>query len=64
MIINNHDSFFLGVTLQVKDRIMQEAVLAKFTQHRDIRKILLSTGDAILIEHTDRDSYWGDGGGI
>jgi hypothetical protein len=22
----------------------------------------LATGDAILIEHTDRDCYWGDGG--
>jgi ribA/ribD-fused uncharacterized protein len=46
----------------VKDAIMREAVLAKFTQHEDIRVILLGTGDALLVEHTANDSYWGDGG--
>lgn len=46
----------------IKDSIMEEAVLAKFTQHRDIRRILLQTGDAPLVEHTKSDSYWGDGG--
>lgn len=47
---------------QVKDEIMLEAVYTKFKQHKDIRKLLLETGNAILVEHTDRDSYWGDGG--
>ena len=47
---------------QVKEEIMYRAVLAKFTQHDDLREILLDTGDAILIEHTGNDSYWGDGG--
>lgn len=46
----------------VKDDIMREAVRAKFTQHKDLQKILLATGDAILVEHTVNDSYWGDGG--
>ena len=46
----------------VKDQIMLEAVRAKFTQHDDLKAILLSTGDAKLVEHTERDSYWGDGG--
>lgn len=46
----------------VKDDIMRKAVRAKFTQHDDLRDLLLSTGDAELIEHTARDSYWGDGG--
>lgn len=46
----------------VKDAIMREAVLAKFTQHDDIRAVLLSTGDARLVEHTKNDDYWGDGG--
>ncbi len=46
----------------VKDSIMHEAVLAKFTQHQDIREVLLGTGDAKLIEHTTNDNYWGDGG--
>ncbi|MDQ3798488.1 MAG: NADAR family protein [Acidobacteriota bacterium] len=47
----------------VKDDIMREALRAKFTQHEDLRKILLETGDAILVEHTTNDRYWGDGGG-
>jgi ribA/ribD-fused uncharacterized protein len=46
----------------VKDRIMLEAVRAKFIQHDDLRAILLGTGDARLVEHTANDSYWGDGG--
>ena len=45
-----------------KDEIMFEAVRAKFTQHEELRKILLATGDAEIIEHTGKDSYWGDGG--
>jgi N-glycosidase YbiA len=46
----------------VKDTIMHEAVVAKFTQHADLREILLATGDAKLVEHTENDDYWGDGG--
>jgi N-glycosidase YbiA len=46
----------------VKDAIMTEAVRAKFIQHPRLRELLLSTGDAHLIEHTRNDSYWGDGG--
>lgn len=47
---------------QVKDDVMREAVRAKFTQHEDCKSMLLSTGDAELIEHTTNDSYWADGG--
>jgi ribA/ribD-fused uncharacterized protein len=46
----------------VKDSIMHEAVLAKFTQHADLREALLATGDVEIIEHTGHDAYWGDGG--
>jgi ribA/ribD-fused uncharacterized protein len=46
----------------VKDRIMHEAVLAKFTQHTDLREKLLGTDDAMIVEHTENDRYWGDGG--
>src|SRR3954470_16959989 len=45
---------------QVKDAVMREAVLAKFTQHARLRELLLSTGDAALVEHTANDRYWGD----
>lgn len=47
---------------EVKDDIMREIVLAKFTQHEAARKTLLSTGSYTLVEHTRNDSYWGDGG--
>lgn len=47
---------------QVKDDIMREVVRAKFTQHPPLRELLISTGDAILVEHTANDFYWGDGG--
>jgi ribA/ribD-fused uncharacterized protein len=46
----------------VRDSIMHEAVLAKFTQHDDLREILLGTGNATIVEHTENDDYWGDGG--
>lgn len=47
---------------QVKDQIMYKALEEKFNQHPDICEKLLSTGNAILIEHTKNDSYWADGG--
>ncbi len=46
----------------VKDDIMREALRAKFTQHPQLRSLLLSTGDAEIIEHTANDRYWADGG--
>ncbi len=46
----------------VKDNVMRQAVLAKFTQHEELRKLLIETGDAKLVEHTVNDNYWGDGG--
>jgi ribA/ribD-fused uncharacterized protein len=46
----------------VKDEVMRCALRAKFTQHDQLRQLLLETGDAVLIEHTSNDSYWGDGG--
>ena len=47
----------------VKDDIMLKALRCKFTQHKDLRKLLWKTGDRELIEHTSNDSYWADGGG-
>jgi N-glycosidase YbiA len=46
----------------VKEAVMRAAVLAKFSQHADLRALLLATGDALLVEHTANDSYWADGG--
>lgn len=45
---------------QVKDKIMYEIVLAKFTQNDSLRIALLSTTDSELIEgNTWGDTYWG-----
>lgn len=41
---------------------MLTAVRAKFAQHEKLRRLLLDTGNAVLVEHTANDNYWGDGG--
>lgn len=46
----------------VKDDVMRKAVLAKFTQNPELRAELIATGEATLVEHTAKDSYWADGG--
>jgi N-glycosidase YbiA len=46
---------------KVKDDVMRKAVLKKFQTHEDIRELLLSTGDAELVEKTTGDYYWGCG---
>ena len=46
----------------VKDGIMKEILVCKFTQHEELKQLLLSTGTEKLVEHTSNDSYWGDGG--
>ena len=45
----------------VKDSVMYDVLMAKFTQHKDLKEILLSTGDAQLIEDSPVDYYWGCG---
>lgn len=47
---------------KVKDIVMYRAVRAKFTQYANLAQLLLSTGSAELVEHTENDNYWGDGG--
>lgn len=45
-----------------KVNVMREAVMAKFSQHEELQVLLLGTGDAKIVEHTENDDYWGDGG--
>ena len=45
-----------------KVSVMTDAVRAKFTQHEELRVLLLGTADAKIVEHTENDDYWGDGG--
>ena len=45
---------------QVKDEIMEDIVREKFSQNPNLKKQLLSTGDAQLIEGNSwNDCYWG-----
>ncbi len=46
----------------IKEEVMLKALYAKFCQHPLLRKELLMTGVNRIVEHTDNDSYWGDGG--
>jgi len=46
---------------QVKDEIMRQGVLKKFETHSDIREVLLSTGDELIVENSPVDYYWGCG---
>jgi N-glycosidase YbiA len=46
---------------EVKDDIMRTAVAHKFRGNEEIKQVLLSTGDAMLVENAPRDYYWGCG---
>lgn len=46
---------------EVKDDVMRTAVYHKFKSHPNIRDILLSTENEIIIENSPIDWYWGCG---
>eukprot|EP01121_Diplochlamys_sp_Union-15-3_P001698 TRINITY_DN11484_c0_g1_i1.p1 TRINITY_DN11484_c0_g1~~TRINITY_DN11484_c0_g1_i1.p1 ORF type:complete len:149 (-),score=27.55 TRINITY_DN11484_c0_g1_i1:10-456(-) len=46
---------------KVKDGVMKKGLEAKFTQHEDLKKILLDSGERPIVERNDADAYWGDG---
>jgi ribA/ribD-fused uncharacterized protein len=48
---------------EVKDDIMRIGIYNKFTQDRNLWEKLASTGTQELIERSEKDAYWGDGGG-
>jgi ribA/ribD-fused uncharacterized protein len=47
---------------EVRDSMMRKAVWTKFNQHPRLAAMLVETGDAEIVEHTENDAYWGDGG--
>lgn len=42
-------------------KFMDLVLWNKFNQHRDLKEELLATGDAELIENSDKDAFWGCG---
>ncbi|KAG8213140.1 hypothetical protein J3R82DRAFT_11546 [Butyriboletus roseoflavus] len=46
---------------QVNIQKMEIALRLKFTQHPDLKALLLGTGDADLVEDSPRDYFWGTG---
>lgn len=51
----------------VKDDIMYQAVLKKFTTHKTLKDRLLATGQQDIVENAPADYYWGcgaDGSGL
>lgn len=61
-IADNNKNIILPNFEQIKNDVMLNALRAKFTQHHDLRQVLLSTGEKPLIEHYMYDNYWADGG--
>lgn len=47
--------------LKVKDCYMYKALIYKFSQNEDLKQLLLDTGDAEIIEASNKDAYWGWG---
>jgi ribA/ribD-fused uncharacterized protein len=48
----------------LKERVMYDALLAKFSQHEDLKNLLLSTGNARLVHFGMRgEKYWGESKG-
>ena len=45
----------------IKDYIMYKAVYAKFSQNKNLKKLLLDTEPRVLYESTKTDKYWGIG---
>lgn len=47
---------------EVKEKIMFDGLILKFTQNPNLGKMLLETQESKLVEHTEKDKYWADGG--
>lgn len=45
---------------EIKDSVMEVAVVAKFTQYETLKELLLLTNKSEIFEHTKNDCYWGD----
>ncbi|OAX41488.1 DUF1768-domain-containing protein [Rhizopogon vinicolor AM-OR11-026] len=58
---HRHQKWVRSDWRQVNVEKMEVTLRLKFTQHADLRAMLLGTGDAELIEDSPRDYFWGIG---
>lgn len=65
---NPHEAFAVGRSYplrpdweHVKVEVMRKGVRAKFTQHLELKNILLSTGNHPLVQLKPSDDFWGTG---
>jgi ribA/ribD-fused uncharacterized protein len=60
--LGNHPDINLCPDWETKKiAIMTDALRAKFTQHPELREKLLATQDAVLMENSTKDYFWGTG---
>lgn len=57
----SRDETLKGDWDKIKNGVMAVAVRTKFETHQELKKQLLETGDALLIESSPYDYYWGIG---
>lgn len=53
--------FFLEPAVLERVELMTVAVQEKFSQNEDLKTLLLSTGDDVLVETSPYDKVWGIG---
>ncbi|WP_413699261.1 NADAR family protein [Psychromonas sp. KJ10-10] len=46
----------------IKCDVMTEALKAKFSQHIELKELLIATGTKTIVEYSPNDTYWGDPG--
>lgn len=51
-----------GDWYQIREKMMLEVLQAKFQQHPDCKELLLSTQNAYIVAHSNREVFWTDGG--
>lgn len=61
-IAQKYSNYIVSNWRQINVDVMRYAIFYKFTQHPDLKSLLLNTNNKDLVEHTDKDNFWGDGG--
>lgn len=57
----NKDKVLKANWAAIKTEVMMTALQQKFSTHKNLKQLLLSTGDQLIIENSPYDNYWGIG---